>query len=283
MIVSKLDVADHDAGDKQQRLTDESTMTPALYRSSRGAIWGVCRGIAEHAGLDVGLVRSAVVLGLFFVTAPVLLGYLVLALALPVRTPDASVTDLQWASDSVTLDYRASLVPHVIPWLWWLAMWGAVVAALISAGIGVVALDVVFAEPRYPVTQWPALVAVGLMMLSALAPFGLLTGLVHRTFALTCTHDAVWLTRGNLREPQRLLFTEVESIRIENKLWFFMRDGSIVQMPLPAESEAFTAWLDEARQSTKRALTHEADLHEAGAARSDLEQMLQRAGPLHEV
>jgi phage shock protein PspC (stress-responsive transcriptional regulator) len=258
-------------------------MTPALYRSSRGAIWGVCRGIAEHAGLDVGLVRSAVVLGLFFVTAPVLLGYLVLALALPVRTPAASVTDLQWASDSVTLDYRASLVPHVIPWLWWLAMWGAVVAALISAGIGVVALDVVFAEPRYPVTQWPALVAVGLMMLSALAPFGLLTGLVHRTFALTCTHDAVWLTRGNLREPQRLLFTEVESIRIENKLWFFMRDGSIVQMPLPAESEAFTAWLDEARQSTKRALTHEADLHEVGAARSDLEQMLQRAGPLHEV
>jgi phage shock protein C len=59
-----------------------------LYRDGEHAwIAGVCAGIADYFGVGVGLVRVLSVLALFFFSAPVLFGYLVLALVLK-RKPE---------------------------------------------------------------------------------------------------------------------------------------------------------------------------------------------------
>lgn len=57
-----------------------------LYRNPvSGVVAGVCAGLADYTGVKPILVRAAVVLGLMFAFPPVIIAYLVAALALPVR------------------------------------------------------------------------------------------------------------------------------------------------------------------------------------------------------
>ena len=59
-----------------------------LYRDPRnGVAGGVCAGIADYFGIRPILVRMAFVLGLFFFAPPLILGYVIGVLALPVRPP----------------------------------------------------------------------------------------------------------------------------------------------------------------------------------------------------
>jgi phage shock protein C len=60
-----------------------------LYRDrERGILAGVCAGIADYFDLPTILVRTGVVLGLFFFTFPTIAGYLILALVLRPRPPE---------------------------------------------------------------------------------------------------------------------------------------------------------------------------------------------------
>ena len=57
-----------------------------LYRNpGRGVVSGVCAGIADYFGIRPLPVRLALVMGLFFFAPPVLLGYAVAVLVLPVK------------------------------------------------------------------------------------------------------------------------------------------------------------------------------------------------------
>lgn len=57
-----------------------------LYRNPRrGHVAGVCAGIADYFGIEPFLVRLAVVAGVFVFSVPVLIAYVVAALALPAR------------------------------------------------------------------------------------------------------------------------------------------------------------------------------------------------------
>ena len=59
-----------------------------LYREpQRGVVGGVCAGIADYFGIRPVLVRLAFVMGLFFFAPPMILGYVIAVLALPVRPP----------------------------------------------------------------------------------------------------------------------------------------------------------------------------------------------------
>jgi phage shock protein C len=57
-----------------------------LYRdTSRGWLAGVCAGVADYLGIETMLVRLAMVPALIFFFVPTLIGYIVLAVALPAR------------------------------------------------------------------------------------------------------------------------------------------------------------------------------------------------------
>ncbi|HXQ50392.1 MAG TPA: envelope stress response membrane protein PspC [Stellaceae bacterium] len=59
-----------------------------LYRDpAHGALAGVCAGIASYFGIERVAVRLAFVLALIFFFVPAVLGYVVLAFALPKRPP----------------------------------------------------------------------------------------------------------------------------------------------------------------------------------------------------
>ncbi len=54
-----------------------------LYRNSReGRICGVIAGLADYLGINVSLLRLAVIGACFFFAGPVVIGYIILAIAL---------------------------------------------------------------------------------------------------------------------------------------------------------------------------------------------------------
>lgn len=56
---------------------------PALYRSRKGCIFGVCRGISEHYGFDLFWTRALFVVGSCFTGVwPAIGGYIVAALVM---------------------------------------------------------------------------------------------------------------------------------------------------------------------------------------------------------
>jgi phage shock protein C len=60
-----------------------------LYRNpAAGKVFGVCAGIADYLGIDPVVVRVLLVVGLIFLSVPVLIGYGLAAAILPVRPPD---------------------------------------------------------------------------------------------------------------------------------------------------------------------------------------------------
>ncbi|AWK85679.1 envelope stress response membrane protein PspC [Azospirillum thermophilum] len=66
----------------------ESPNPHRLYRiPDRGIAGGVCAGIADYFGVQPALVRLAMVVALFFFAPPVILGYVIAVMALPVKPP----------------------------------------------------------------------------------------------------------------------------------------------------------------------------------------------------
>ena len=64
----------------------ESPNPHRLYRNPRrGHVAGVCAGIADYFGIEPFLVRLAVLIGLIFFTLPLLIAYIIAAMALPPR------------------------------------------------------------------------------------------------------------------------------------------------------------------------------------------------------
>ena len=60
-----------------------------LYRNKdRAVLGGVCAGLAEYFGFSTGAVRIATLIALIPFTTIVIVGYVILALVLPVRPPD---------------------------------------------------------------------------------------------------------------------------------------------------------------------------------------------------
>ncbi len=67
-----------------------------LYRNpGNGKVFGVCAGLADFLSIDTFPVRAAVVIGLFFLSLPVIIAYLLAALILPVRPPAPARSDAE--------------------------------------------------------------------------------------------------------------------------------------------------------------------------------------------
>lgn len=70
-------------------MTDDYTSSPnphRLYKDKRrGVVAGVCAGFADYFGVDVVLVRIAMILMLIFLTPFALVGYIVAAIVTPQR------------------------------------------------------------------------------------------------------------------------------------------------------------------------------------------------------
>jgi len=65
-----------------------STQRFRLWRDrERGIVAGVCAGIADYIGIEPIIVRIVAVLGLIFFFPPTVVGYVILALALPPKPP----------------------------------------------------------------------------------------------------------------------------------------------------------------------------------------------------
>jgi phage shock protein C len=65
-----------------------STQRFRLWRNrERGIVAGVCAGIADYIGIEPIIVRIVAVLGLLFFFPPTVVGYVILALALPPKPP----------------------------------------------------------------------------------------------------------------------------------------------------------------------------------------------------
>ena len=65
-----------------------STQRFRLWRDrERGILAGVCAGIADYVGIEPIVVRIVAVLGLIFFFPPTVIGYVILALALPPKPP----------------------------------------------------------------------------------------------------------------------------------------------------------------------------------------------------
>jgi phage shock protein PspC (stress-responsive transcriptional regulator) len=63
-----------------------------LYRLDEGKkIAGVCAGLAAYAGLDVGLVRAIVIVAAFFTGGVVFVGYVVLAMIVPLARTSTEI------------------------------------------------------------------------------------------------------------------------------------------------------------------------------------------------
>ena len=79
----------NDGYDNPVRRTYESMSRNRLYRNKRrGILAGVCAGISDWTGINLTALRVVVVLLAFPFTAVMLIGYIVLALLLPVRPKD---------------------------------------------------------------------------------------------------------------------------------------------------------------------------------------------------
>lgn len=65
---------------------EDSKMQKRLYRSKNKIIAGVCGGFAEYFGIDPSILRIIVVVfALLTTVAPVVLGYVVAWIVIPVR------------------------------------------------------------------------------------------------------------------------------------------------------------------------------------------------------
>ena len=65
-----------------------------LYRNrGRGGFLGVCAGLADYFGLDLGLTRLATFIAMFIFAPGMLLGYFVLALILPLKPASTAAPD----------------------------------------------------------------------------------------------------------------------------------------------------------------------------------------------
>lgn len=65
-----------------------------LYRNrEQGRCFGVCAGIADYFGFDLGITRIVVFIGLIFFTPAILIVYFALVLLLPVKPRTEERTD----------------------------------------------------------------------------------------------------------------------------------------------------------------------------------------------
>ena len=83
---------------------ERQTRRPGPYRSRRGLIFGVCRGLAEYLNISVFWTRVAALIFLFVSFGWAVLGYVVLALLLKTEP----VMPLETASDQEFYNSYAS-------------------------------------------------------------------------------------------------------------------------------------------------------------------------------
>lgn len=79
----------------RNRRRPASSPRQGLYRSRRGIVFGVCKGIADYAQIDVIWVRLLLLLVAFLTSfLPVLIGYLVAAILIkPAPAEDVNLAD----------------------------------------------------------------------------------------------------------------------------------------------------------------------------------------------
>ncbi len=86
-----------------------------LYRNREmGKVFGVCAGIADFFGIEPVLVRIGVVVGLIFLSVPVLIAYLLAALILPERPPTSYRSPAEEAFARAAANHRPRVTLDVV-------------------------------------------------------------------------------------------------------------------------------------------------------------------------
>lgn len=220
---------------------------------------GVCGGLAEAAHLHPAYVRVMVALATVLVGPPMVLAYLLLATVVPRSQPNAHSLAVDWQSDGVRLAWNGPLAPHAVDWrTWWGVFGGVAVGTLLLSVVG----------------GWmgPSMSAsLFLSMLWVAAQVGLST----RRFALTLTHEALWVERP-LRSPVRLSLPEVEAvIPARDQVSVLLHDGRTFSLPPSPEHTVWDSVRDEVARGRRRIEGFEHALEASAEARRDVEKLLQ--------
>lgn len=242
-----------------------------LYRSATDRkLSGVCAGIAEYLEVDVTLVRILTVGLTVFTAAPVLLGYFVLAFALPEGSGASRGIEADWQPDGLRVAWAGPTVPFAVSWPQWLACIAAfgVLAVLLGSLLLLVTLVVGAGEPGLTVSLglpslfWP---------LAAVLALG---GLAPRRWVLTVTHDALWVERP-IRGARRVDLAEVDSLHHgPDAFTIHLRDGELLRLPPPPQDIAVDVLREQIERARRRALGHREDLEQAEASRQQLQALL---------
>lgn len=250
-----------------------------LRRSKNKQLAGVCGGLAEHLELDPNVVRALAIVLAMFTSAPVtLFAYVVAAVILPPADSDGEL-EVDWQTDGVRVTWPGALAPHAVSWEMWLGFGAAAGGVLVLLGALLALLGAV-------VGGWWSVdggFAVTMAFLSAVLPGGAvlysLAALTRRPYAITVTHDALWVDRP-LRRAERIDLTHVESFHPgPGVLTIHLWNGEQVKLPSPAPNAAeLEAVWQQVHESRRRALEHRRDLEEARPRQREVEQILVRRG-----
>lgn len=235
---------------------------------------GVCGGLGEYLGVEPVVVRVIAILLAIFSSAPVLVAYLIAAALLPVGDAPLRV-DVDWRADGLRVVYRAPIAPHAIAWHLWIGLMMAGVTGLTAlmalvAVLFALALHLTEADPVGAV----AVVTSTCGILWPAAALFALGGLLHRPYALTVTHDALWVERP-FRAAVRVDLAQVEAIHHDSDgVTIHLRNAALLQLPTPPPAaEVATVW-EQIEAGRRRALEHRVDLEEARPRLRELERVL---------
>lgn len=248
-------------------------MTPRrLYRSQADRkLAGVCAGLAEYLGVDATLVRVATVALTLLTAAPLVLAYIVLTVALPVGTNAPRSVEADWQADGLRVSWAGPTVPYAVPWPQWLGG----LAAGGCLGLVVMGLASLAALALGPYLDPSVTVSCGLSSLFwPIAAIMAIGGLIPRRWALTVTHDALWVERP-LKGARRVDLLEVDSLHHDlDALTILLRDGELLRLAPPPQDDALDVLREQLDGARRRALGHREDLEQAEEGRQRLQALL---------
>ena len=254
---------------------DQPSEPRQLVRSTNDKVLaGVCAGVAAYLQVPTISVRIAAVALAAWMTPPVIVSYIVAALALPAEdTPQLPLT-VDWQANSLRVTWKGPFVPYVVSWLGALSLFAAMTAGtmLTSAVLGLALGSEGF--------TLAAIVHAPLLMLALV---GGVFALVPRTYALTLSESALWVERPGQR-ARRIDLDDIEGFHPNSQPFtIHLKDGSLITLAPPPEGPELNVVVDELRRGIHRVEEHEKTLDAAQDERERLHRVAGAAAKAQEA
>lgn len=226
---------------------------------------GVCAGLAESMHLHPNFVRVTAVLALFVLGLPVAIAYLVAAALLPEGSGRPHTLAVDWQDDGVRVAWSGALAPHAVPWTVW---WGGFAGMAGLSVIGGAWLGYAAMGQAYSALLTAAGLALPVIWVAAML------AMAPRGYALTVTHQALWVERP-LRGAVRVPLDQVESLhRGRDAITVHTRDGTLWTLPPAPRHDVWDAVQREVRRGRARTEGFAEVMRDAEAARAEVERLL---------